>query len=139
MNIASSFAEYMESTDVATIGQDLYIARAPSSNTENVDGDPIPQNIWWLVANGGFKRGKLDVYSLNIYYRDRNALCVYDKLQQLSDAITCAGCLELTGFEVVEVETTGFHSDQDIDNEERTVGLLQVEITTYKECNNGIS
>lgn len=139
MNIVESFAQYMEDSGVATLGHDLFISRAPASNSDDANGSPIPDNLWWLTAGGGAQvtgsqTRKMHAYTLNIYYRDRQAMSVYDKLQQLADDVTCAGCLELEDHEVIGVELSGLWSDQDLDDESRTVGLLQVTITTYKEC-----
>jgi hypothetical protein len=140
MNVARSFAQYLEDSGVATFGQDLFISRAPTSNDRDTSGSTVPQNIWWLVANGGSPDSRLlRNYSLNVYYRDRSADAVYEKLQKLEEDITCEGCLTLEGYEVVEVVSSGFFADQDIDSEDRTVGLLQVNIKVYKECQNGIS
>lgn len=130
MNIVHDLAQYLQDQGVATLGQDMFISRAPTE--ERVDN-----NIYWLKANGGVQDNKFDVYSVQIYYRDINPQCVYDNLQTVSDLLTCnSNCFELTNFDIVSVEAVGFHSDQDLDNEKRTVGLLQVNITTYKgECN----
>lgn len=134
MNIVKSLVDYLEDSGVATFGQDMFVSRAPSSNTKATNSADIPQNLWWLVSSGGSRDGLLDTYNVDIHYRDRDAECVYEKLQSLRDNLTCAGCVELEGFEVVSIEVTGFFTDQDIDDEERTVGLLQVTITAYQSC-----
>jgi hypothetical protein len=141
MNLIRAFAAYMEASGVATYDKDLFISRAPSSNTFDQDGDEIPQNIWWLKAAGGSQpanpnfRGQLGTSTIEVYYRDRDPEIVYDKLTELAADLSCNGCLALDGFEVVGVTTTGPFVDQDVDAENRMVGLLQVNITTYmKGC-----
>lgn len=137
MNIVEAFAEYLASTVGATLGHDLFISRAPASNSNSQDGDAIPDNLWWIVAGGGVavsgsQSRRMRSYTINVYYRDRKAENVYNKLQSLSDAMTCDGCLSLAGYDVIDARETGLWSDQDLDDENRSVGLLQVTITTFK-------
>ena len=133
MNVARAFASYLQDTGVATLGQDLFISRAPLS-TE------VPSRIFWLKASGGTEVAKSvngraqRQHLIEVYHRDTDTAAVYDVMQELSDDLTCAGCLTLEGYEVLEVSTSGPFTDQDLDDEERTVGLLQVRITIRKEC-----
>ncbi|RDH76344.1 hypothetical protein DVS77_21560 [Mycolicibacterium moriokaense] len=132
MNIVTALANYLTDQDVATLGQDLFISRAPTSNDLNEAGEEIPQNIWWLLASGGTQTRGFETYNVDVWYRDIDAEAVYNKLQALHDSVHNA-TVPLTGFEVIRVEALAPVVDQDIDNEERTVGLLQLTITTYKE------
>lgn len=133
MNVVRAFAEYLQGIGVATLGQDLFISRAPSSNN-------VPPRIFWVKAAGGTSlprmvngsSQKTSVIELN--HRDVRTEGVYDTLQSLGDDLTCAGCLTLEGYQVTDVSVEGPWTDQDLDDEERDVGLLQITITIYKEC-----
>jgi hypothetical protein len=40
-------------------------------------------------------------------------------------------CTQLTNFDTIDMEATLLNTDQDIANEDRTVGLVQVTVTVY--------
>jgi len=132
--ITGSFAQFLVDQGIATFGQDLYTSKVPNSlNTTT--------KLYWLVTSGGSPLIKLrtgeivKLYTIRIYYRSDSAKDVEKKLFQLEELLNCSRCVELTNFEVVEVDVTQFPSDEDIDSEEREVGMLQVNIKTYKkEC-----
>lgn len=133
MNVVRAFADYLQSAGVATLGQDLFISRAPSSNKAT-------DRIFWLKAGGGpvlrksVNGSTRKNYVIEIYHRGVNTEGIHETLQELGEDLTCAGCVTLAGYDVVEVATNGPWTDQDLDNEERTVGLLQATITIHKEC-----
>lgn len=130
MNISRAFATYLEAEGYGTFGDDLFIGGVPQGS---------PDASYWIVAEGGTSTiknhtgEKLKAYTLSLYYRSTNALDVYDNLQALEEEINSAGCPDLEGFTTVDSEAILFHSDQDLDNEDRTIGLLQVSLTTYQE------
>jgi len=133
MSLVETFRDWCV-TNATTIGSDqAFVSRAPSSNRTN-------DAIWWFRAAGGSQTGRtIDGRSLSqkvieIYYRNADALTVADKLDLLASEITCHGCLELDGYVVISVEATGPFTDQDLDSEERTVGLLQITIEVYEDC-----
>lgn len=131
--IIDSFAEMLENMGVATRGQDLFIGNAPSSNK-------VPDSIWWLVQSGGDKEINLSSgealknYRVEVYCRNRNEKVVRDALFQLEEDLNCDGCTQLDGYETVDVEAITFPVSQDIDDEDRSIGLLQVNLKIYKEC-----
>jgi hypothetical protein len=133
MNIAQAFATYLEGLGIATLGQDLIIGRAPNSNE-------VSDNLWWILANGGSPIKKNDTgesmkrYMVSVYYRNTNYKVIEDALFNLENSINCDGCSQLSGFDTIDLEATTFPIDQDLDSEDRMVGLLQATITTYKEC-----
>lgn len=133
MNIVRAFANYLEASDVATLGQDLFISRAPSSNK-------VIDRIFWIKANGGTQLSRtingsvIQNHVIEVYHRDVNTEAVYETLQELGDDLSCAGCLTLEDYDVVEAVVNGPWTDQDLDNEERLVGLMQVTITIRKDC-----
>jgi hypothetical protein len=133
MNIIEAFVEYLETLGVGTFGQNIFIAEAPSSNK-------VPAAIYWVTDNGGqplvknFTGEQIKQYTFFIYRRDRNYKLVKDALYNLEEQISCSGCFQLTGFETIEIEVISFPIDNDLDSEDRKVGLLQVNIKTHKSC-----
>lgn len=132
MNIIHAFKDWLVDQSVTTSGQ-IKIHRASS-------GTKSPDELWWLVAEGGSDLGHTadgnptQTTVIGCYYRNRSAYAVYNALELLRDTVTTAGCLVLDGYKVVAIPTTeGPFTDQDIDDEDRTVGLLQVTLTTFKE------
>lgn len=132
MSIAESLATFLEGQSIATIGSDMFIGHAPSSNK-------VPDSIYWLEASGGESlrklktNGKMKSYLVEIRYRNRNYQTVYDRMQTLEELLNSGICTQLSGFETVEVEAATFPIDDDLDSEDRKVGLLQATITTFKE------
>lgn len=133
MNIATSFANYLESLGIATLGQDLWIGEAPSSNE-------VPDNIWWILVNGGNPIRKNSTgestkgYQIQVFARNRNPRIIADAMQSLEENLNCDDCAQLDGFDTVDIEATVFPIDTDLDDEDRKVGLLQATLTIYKEC-----
>lgn len=70
-------------------------------------------------------------YLISVYMRSLDASLVYDQLQALEESLNSDGCTSLNGYDTIDIEATTFPTDQDLDNEDRTVGLLQATITTY--------
>lgn len=130
MTIARAFAEYLTDEAVATYDTDLSIGSAPTT----------PDAYWWIIARGGSpqvraKTGEMaKQYLLDVFYRDRDGETVDETLQALEENLNQAGCIELDGFNVIEVAAQGFASDQDLDDQDRRVGVIQVSILTYKEA-----
>lgn len=133
MSVVSSFATFLATTVGSTIGQDLFIGLAPSSQQTQ-------DSIWWIVATGGEKTISLPTgealkqYRIDIFYRSMDYESVFTELSDLEEALNCDGCTQLVGYEVVDVEAFVFSIDQDLDNEERKVGLVEANITIFKGC-----
>lgn len=132
MNIVEAFRDWMVAESITTSGQ-IKIHRASA-------GKDSPDSIWWLKAEGGthvsFTVGGNPTQTnvIGCYYRNRSAKEVYDTLELMRDTVTTAGCFVLNGYKVTEIPTTfGPFNDQDIDLEDRTVGYIQVTITTMKD------
>lgn len=133
MNLPQAFVNYLEDLGVATFGDDLFIGEAPSTNT-------VPDSIYWITASGGAPETRLVTgetvknYLVEIFYRNRDYQAVYDAMHFLEESINCDGCTQLEGFETFDMQATTFPVDQDLDGEDRKLGLLQTTIRTYKEC-----
>lgn len=129
MNIAESFATYMQdSLLLGTLGDTIRIGGIAQD---------APTTCWWVVLSGGTPQpanstGELKKnYVLDVYYRAMDQKTVYDALSSLEETVNSGNCTQLSDFDTIDIRATLFATDQDIDNEERTVGLLQVTITTY--------
>lgn len=128
MNIATSFADYMEDLALGVIGTSIFLGSVPQN---------APSSAWWVVASGGTVEKKNDTgevmknYIINVYYRDLVAENVYNYLHNLEVEVNSGNCTQLEGFDTIDMSALAFPTDQDIDSTDRTVGLLQVTIRTY--------
>lgn len=132
MNVTHAFAEYLEGAGLATLGTDMFISRAPSSTKAG-------NRVFWLKAAGGSTpirsvNGTPRVeHVIEIYHRDVAGEGVYETLQSLGDLLSDAGCVPLSGYNVMSISTNGPWADQDLDDEEREVGMIQATIIVHKE------
>ena len=130
--ITESFINWLESEGVATFGQDLYLRRVP-------DSQKTPSSLYWIIPSGGFPLGRnktgemIKQYTFAINYRSTKAEDVEHKLYELEELLNCQSCIALEGYQVLGVEVSVFPDDGDVDDEDREVGLLQVNIKTYKQ------
>ena len=128
MNLVRDFVEYMENQSLGTFGTDIFIGGVPQR---------APSTCWWVVSGGGTPiiknktNEKIKSYIVDIFYRNTDGEAVYDALQSFEEQINSDPCPELTNYEVVEFEATLFAADQDLDAQDRTVGLLQATITIH--------
>lgn len=128
MNLVEAFRDWLDDQSVATSGQDLFISRAPT-------GADVPDSLWWLTASGGNREpnvngGRRQNSTVSVYYRSTDPQQVYNKLEELDTLLDT--CLDLDGYQVVSYDTTGPFTDQDLDNENRLVGLLEVRLVVYR-------
>lgn len=132
MNLAATFAPYIATLTGSTIGQDLFIGQAPSSNK-------VPDAVWAITTSGGQREIRLSTgenvknYLLEVRYRNRDYETVYDKLHDLEESLNSSECPTLSGFNVISIEASTFPIDEDLDAEDRKLGLLVATILTYKE------
>lgn len=128
MNIARSFATYLEGQSYGTFGEDIFIGGAPLS---------APDSCFWVLSSGGpilvdaFTGEKIKAYTLLVYYRSRQTEDLYEMLQGLEIEINGTPCISLDGFDVLDVTATLFPTDEDIDDEDRTIGLIEVTCTVH--------
>lgn len=132
MTISRAFINWLEDNGVATFGQDLYLRRVP-------DSKKTQSSIYWVIPAGGFPLGKnktgemIKQYTFIINYRSTSANEVDEKIFELEELLNCQNCLQLDGFEVLEVEVSSFPDDSDSDPEDRETSFLQANIKTYKQ------
>lgn len=128
MNIAKSFAEFLVDNGYGTLGVDLFIGGVPQD---------AGNKAMWILAGGGAAstknttNEKLKQYIISVYYRNTDMQDVYETLQRLEELINSDACTQLDGYDTIDLEATGFPTDNDLDADDRTIGLLQVTLTTY--------
>lgn len=129
MNITRAFVDYMEDLGLGVFNTDIFIGSAPLDATDI---------IWWVVSSGGASQPKnttgerVKNYTLNVYYRSTTAQDVYDTLQAFEEEVNSKNCVQLDGYMTVDMEAVSFPADQDLDDVDRTVGLVVVRATVYQ-------
>lgn len=130
-NLAKDFAQYLEDNGFGTVGVDLYVGNVPL-------GTDYPDDVMWVTLNGGFVSRRnttgesIKEQNVGVYYRSFNYQQVYDTIQSIEETINSDGCSQLDNFTVLDMVVTTFPIDQDMDNEDRKVGYLEVSLTLYK-------
>jgi hypothetical protein len=133
MSLVSALATYLAGVTGSTLGQTLFIGEAPSSKK-------VANAIWWIVENGGGVIQKNATgearksYQFNIFFRSNDFEAVKTAMSELEEDLNCDSCSQISGYDTIDIEATTFPIDDDLDSEDRKVGLLQATITTYKEC-----
>lgn len=133
MSLVSAFATYLQGVTGSTLGQTLFIGEAPSSKK-------VADAIWWVIENGGGIVAKNATgetrksYQFNVFFRSRDYEAIKNAMSTLEEDLNCDNCSQISGYDTIDIEATTFPIDNDLDSEDRKVGLLQVTITTYKEC-----
>lgn len=134
MTIARAFVDFLEKQGFGVFGQNIYLFRVPNSFKAESE-------ILWIIPSGGSIVGRnrtgeqIKAYQFLVYYRSVSAEKVDIALSALEEQLNCSQCVKLNGFELVQVNTTQFPADQDLDAENRMVGLLRVQLEVYKSCN----
>lgn len=130
MTIAQAFAKYMEDVlSLGVVGTDIFINAVPLK---------APSDAWWIVSRGGTPIQKNQTgekkknYALSVYYRSLDSAALDALMQGFEESINSKHCDQLEGYDTIEMEAVGFQSDLDLDNQERTVGLVEVTITVYQ-------
>lgn len=130
MTVAQALLKWLEDNGFGTRGTDLFIGSIPKEKNRI--------NGWWIVGGGGTpniraetgEKGKQYIFS--VFYRNTDSSDVDEKLQLLEETANNKECHELEGYETLDMEATGFQSDQDLDAEDRTVGVVEITVTIYQ-------
>lgn len=130
MTVARAFAQWMEDNGFGVYDQDLFIGAVPLERKLSA--------AWWILGAGGTptmrpitgEKGKAYIFSVN--YRNKNAKELDEKLQALEESANSKNCHSLTGYDTIELEATGFQSDDDIDAEDRAIGTVEITVTLYQ-------
>jgi hypothetical protein len=130
VTIAETFMNWLPSQINATQGTDLFYMQVPGN---------APPACWWVISSGGSPVQKLPTgetirqYFLMVYYRSNKGADVERQLSILEESLNTSDCLQLQGYEIVSVEASQFPADNDLDSEDRRVGMLQATIEVYKK------
>ena len=133
MTLSQSFVKFLEEKGYGIFGQNIYLYRVPNSKKTETE-------ILWLIPTGGFpaqvnKTGEMmKTYQFLINFRSNSARKVDEVMNDLEQTLNCAHCVSLDGFELVEIRATQLPSDQDLDSENRMVGMINCQVTVYKSC-----
>jgi hypothetical protein len=128
MNITREFVNFLATKGFGTFGTSIFIGGVPQE---------APDASMWVLSGGGTPSVKNETnnmrkkYVFNVYYRNKDAEDVYETLQELEELINSDACTQLGSYETLDMECTLFPTDQDLDIEDRTVGLLEVTATVY--------
>ena len=135
MTIAKSFVDFLEEKGFGVFGQNIYLYRVPNSKKTQTD-------LFWVIPSGGMKISTnktgeaIKAYQFLIYFRSNEAKKVDETLSAMEEMFNCSACVELDGFELVDINATQVPTDQDLDSENRMVGFIQVQLQVYKGCVN---
>lgn len=133
MTISRAFVQFLENQGYGIFGQNIYLYRVPNSFKAETE-------VLWIIPSGGNIIGRnrtgeqIKAYQFLVYYRSISTKKIDEALSELEKTLNCSQCVELPGFELVQVNTTQFPVDQDLDSENRMVGLLRVQLEIYKSC-----
>lgn len=128
MNVARSFVTFLEDEGYGTFGTNIYV---------NVVPKEAPDTCIWVTKEGGApettnQTGEMvKNYILNVYYRSLTDQDVYDTMQAMEELINSDACTQLSGYDTIDMQATQFPVSEDIDDENRSIGLLQVTLRIY--------
>lgn len=133
MTISQAFVDLLIEKGYGVFGQNIFLYRVPNSLKTNT-------NLFWIIPSGGNKLATnktgeaIKAYQFLIYYRSNSAKDVDTVLSKMEEELNCSSCVKLNGFELVGINVTQFPADQDLDSENRMVGMLSVQLEVYKGC-----
>lgn len=133
MTIAQSFVKFLETKGYGVFGQNIFLYRVPNSLKTETE-------ILWVIPSGGQAVGsnrtgeQIRSYQFLVYYRSNKAEKVGNVMNELAELFSCSSCVELEGFELIDLRVTQFPASQDLDSENRMVGFIQVQAEIYKGC-----
>lgn len=128
MTILESFAQLMADNGFGVLGTDLFLGSAPNE----------PTSLWWIVALGGTPTVRADTgekikeYILTVFYRNNDAQDVNQRLQELEEFLNNKDCKDLSGYDTLDIEASGFFTDNDLDLEDRALGSIEVTAKVYQ-------
>lgn len=132
MTLKKALKTWMIALGVSTSGR-IKLTRVPS-------GRNAANDQWWLKSEGGLTThlatGEAhSTHNIGFYYRNEDPQAVDQAMETLAESINTVGCLNLSayGHDVVRLPVTSSpETDQDLDSEERTIGYLQMQVTTQQ-------
>lgn len=133
MTLSQSFVKFLETKGYGIFGQNIFLFRVPNSLKTQTE-------LLWLIPTGGnpVSRNKtgemIKSYQVLISLRSNSARKVDEVLNDLEEHLNCSSCVDLEGFELVDIRATQLPTDQDIDSENRMVGSIRCQLEVYKSC-----
>ena len=133
MTLSQSFVKFLQQKGYGIPGQNMYLFRVPNSKKTETE-------ILWIIPSGGSPIRKnrpgemIKSYQIRIYYRSNSAEKVDEVLNELETTLNCSSCVNLEGFELVDIRVTQLPVDQDLDSENRMVGSINCQLQVYKSC-----
>lgn len=133
MTLTESFARFIENQGYGTLGQNIYLFRVPNSKKTETE-------LLWLIPSGGTPVSRnrtgeiIKSYQVLIYFRSNSAQKVDVVLNDLEETLNCSQCVNLEGFELVDLRASQLPIDQDLDSENRMVGSINCQLQVYKSC-----
>lgn len=130
--LSEAFVKWLEEKGIATFGQDLFINEVPSSNDTQTD------SVYWILTSGGNPISKLRtgelvrMHAIIVNFRAKSGEDVEKKLHRLAELLQQPDCIQLDGFETIDLSVGQYPAQTDMDVEGRKTGLLRVTIQTYK-------
>jgi len=128
--VGEAFVKWLEDNNIGTFNDDLYLGQLPLDS---------PDDAWLVVVAGGSPDlvtadgGMLKLYTFNIYRRSLAGKEIERSLFSLEEKLNCSTCVNLEGFETIYSRATQFAQDDDLENENRRIGLLQAQVRLYKQ------
>lgn len=128
--VGEAFIAFLETKISATFGVNLFLGELDIS---------APDSAWLVVVGGGnpemvtLDGGMIKMYTFNIYRRSLAGKGIERELFSLEEALNCATCVNLDGFETIYSRATNFAQDTDLENENRRIGLLQAQVRLFKQ------
>lgn len=128
--VGEAFVKFLEDEGIGTFNTDLYLGQLPLD---------APDEAWLVIVAGGSADmvtadgGMMKVYIFNIYRRSLAGKEIERSLFSLEEKLNCSTCVNLEGFETIYSRATQFAQDEDLENENRRIGLLQAQVRLYKQ------
>ena len=128
--VGEAFIDFLQDKNIGTFGVDLFLGEMPLG---------APDNAWLVVVAGGAPEvvtldgSMIKLYTFSIYHRSLAGKELERELFSLEEIVNCATCVNLEGFETIYSRATQFAQDIDLENENRRIGLLQVQTRLFKQ------
>lgn len=128
--VGEAFVRYLEDLGIGSFGVDLFMGELPLE---------APDDAWLVTVSGGnpdlvtADGSMIKLYTFNIYHRSLAGKEVEQELFDLEEVLNSANCIQLDGFETIYARAINFAQDTDLENENRRIGLLQVQVRLFKQ------
>lgn len=128
--VGEAFVKFLEDQGFGTFGTDLFLGQVPLEAQDEV---------WLVIVAGGSPDlvtadgGMVKVYTFNVYRRSLVGKEIERQLFSLEETLNCTTCVNLDGFETIYSRATQFAQDNDLENENRRIGLIQAQVRLFKQ------